>query len=237
MAENDLKNVENALEEFFLHDDLLSHKELKTKKRLELKYEWYYFSLSYLYAAQTLINRAIEENTVESKMQIIPAIYNFKHAIELSIKFLYRFIENDFGKNHDIATLHEAVLEKLQRYSGLRIKEYVKNKNSEEITEEKLKKVIDEAIENLSSLVNKYYFQTPLTKILKNEQFFIEDQGNELFRYPEARNITFYFQSVSMINIPLEDLRLIKGNIKEMIFINQLFFSLFEQDSTSKKSK
>lgn len=228
MADYDSKTIQKALEKR-LHDfDLAEHKNLKTMRTRETENEWFYFSLSYLKASKTLLEKAIEGGDLDAKMHIIPGLYNFRHAIELSLKFLSKSVGINLPKGHDLMDLYDQVVKALKEKSYLKIKDFIKATDSnKDQSEENIKKIIDEEIDNLSSLVNKYYFQTPLQKSLKPDTFFIEDHDNEVFKYPEARNIVFYYQSVRVVNLPQKELQLVILDIDKMMITLSLFFSLF----------
>lgn len=228
MADYDSKTIQRTLEKR-LHDfDLAEHKNLKTKRATNTDKEWFYFALSYIKASKTLLEKAKSGNDLDAKMHIIPGLYNFRHSIELSLKFLNKLAGVDFPKDHDLIKLYDSMFKTLKVNSYKQIKDFMGSKEDKNgSSEDNLKKIINEEIDNLSCIVNKYYFQTPLQKSLKPDTFFIEDRDNEVFKYPEARNIVFYYQSVRVVNLPPTEIQLVILDIDKMMTTLSLFFSLF----------
>jgi hypothetical protein len=211
-------------------ESLSSYKGLKSQRANDLKNGWFHFSLAYLAVSKTLISKSIDDNSFEGRMHIIPALFNFRHSIELVLKFLAKFLGISLDKTHDISDLLDKVLLSLRKKSAFKIEAFIKEmrEKGHRISESGMDEHIDELVNDLEGIVNKHYFQAPLQASLNNEDFFMEDHSNELFKYPEARNITINISSISLINIKSQELELIKSDIEKMDSIVTIFYGLLK---------
>lgn len=233
--ESTLQRLKRNLDESLHYGDLISqdlttHSKLKKERFEKIKHEWFYFSYSYLRAAKTLLETALNKEDLDTRLNLVPALYNFRHSIELCLKYLHISTGGGYFKEHDIALLYEQVLKRLRTNLNSNILQFISERSLKNITKEQMESLINDEIETLSSMVNKYYFQTPLQKSLGGDGYFIIDHENEVFRYPEAKNVTFYFHSIHILNLPKKDLELILSNVDEMEFILTLFFSLLKSN-------
>ena len=152
---------------------------------------WRNFTLGYIRAAYACANAYLNHNSATAnfdsygKFAFIPAFWNFKHALELGIKFLFIARRRNKVWGHDLISN----LKKFKSETGLSDKE----------------------CEQLETMCKKYCNLRPLRKLtVRGSKPFpaIEDFENQFFHYPEgkdkahkavfAKNQNFPYHSLSV---------------------------------------
>ncbi len=202
-------------------------KNFRSTKKEKLLSEWEYYTFYFLATAEVLVNRLIEEDAkkdrkirLSSKMLIVPTVFIIRHSIELLLKYIVKKLNLQLKKDHNILSQYDLIQEQILS-KKISFEEILSEKK---VNEEVLKQLMLQFInDDLSSLVAKYYYQIPLLNSLSNENYFIEDPANELFRYPEADNIKFSFSSIDMLNLPLREIRRMQEDVKILHQIRNFF--------------
>lgn len=143
---------------------------MKTENR-EQWINWRDFCLGYISAANACAyayckNDPKEDSETYDELAFIPAFWNFKHALELGIKFLLVI------NNHDVLEVHNVIanLKKYKREVGLS----------------------DDECKDLQKICDKYCNLHLLGKLMnwKTRSYFptIKDFKNQLFHYPEGKD-------------------------------------------------
>ena len=140
---------------------------MSTQQNVDQIQNWLDFSLGYISAACACADSYLNQKQVASGIEsynrfaFIPAFWNFKHALEVGVKFLLPFSKRPWG--HDLA-------KNLQVYK-------------------KERKMSDEECNDLTAMCDKYGNLRPLRKLKdvkgKNFQSF-SDYKNQFFHYPEG---------------------------------------------------
>lgn len=181
-----LSAIEKAAEIF-----LLQNFELDNKKILDA--EWFNYARSYLQSAKLLL-----QNINSNELLIIPAFFNLKHGIELTIKTVYKLCNLDFKNNHNIKELYGRIQEKIDNLTLAQseLKKLVTRLHLE-IDENKIKTSNKFICDHFRRLVTKYYYQIPFSKTFTGKSFIIQDSYNEIFRYPETNKVKLAFRNTN----------------------------------------
>lgn len=154
------------------------------KKQQEL-IEWWHWSLYYIGAAKDLNELVL--NKKDSKNLIVPAVYCFKHGLELFLKFLILNLpEKDFKKIHDLTKLRSDSL-------GIEF-------NSKQINN--IKKILSEEDIEIGNYQDvKKFMEKQFTNIINRYSNFrvgkskVRDSDNDLFRYPKNKKLIKWLQT------------------------------------------
>lgn len=169
---------------------------------------WFIYCLYYMELLRTIVN-IIPNPTKEDKEStnfdpkkaiIVPYFYNFRHTLELLLKFIFVSIEEKIEPSHDILKILNSITDK-------KIKLAVDIKQSAldlAISEDKVKEIIEKKHIVITELVEKYFFQFHLLDKLSPRSFIIVDEKNELYRYPET-NCTIQINPLYMYDLAKDD--------------------------------
>jgi hypothetical protein len=154
------------------------------------KYDWLFFSQSYLNIARLACEELIEKKHgklgLRSRWEyhleelIVPILYNVKHGIEIFIKTISIIIDGKHDEGHNIKELFEKLKEKIK---------VLKSQSSQEkgfiITQEMIEN-FPKNLDKIEGIVNEFYSVEMLIKKLENN-FEVYDKKNDIFRYPDNK--------------------------------------------------
>lgn len=235
MSTTDQKAIEAALDKLY-NDELLIYKNLKQSRFNQISQDWFNFALSFSSATSSLIDIVLKDpKSYDNKLCVIPIIYNLRHSVELTLKYLIRAsTKKTPDLNHNIMNQFET-LNKDLRKNDYYISDFVKEVSNDSITEETARKTKLYVVDKFEGIVNKYYFHTALTDILEKSQFYIEDKNNELFKYPEATNIVFNFSTPAVMNMDITKMQDIKRDLRELRTSLLFLYAILNKGTLSSK--
>jgi hypothetical protein len=192
----------------------------------QYKYEWFEYADSFIEITKVLITdlkTKSAENQPNSPL-ILPILFNLRHAIELSLKCLAKYQNQEVDKSHDPTALFKTSF-------GSKFQDPVKIKKMADsdigrkikITSSEIKMIIKKFEKDLQEIAEKYYYHFPLIDCLGSGDFYIEDPKNELFRYPESEYVKFRFRS-SAIRFSEKELEDILKDVSRLGTILRFFW-------------
>lgn len=222
----------DALREKIYKEKQSSLKNLSKDRNDRLTNEWYYYAYSFIKAAESILDDTTKRDS-DARVLIIPAIYNLRHSVELTLKFLLRVTEvskdNSKDKTHNIYEQFKRLRDVLQKEEG-NMKLIISKYASANITEESIIKLRANLVDSFEAIVNKYYFQVLIQETLKSADIYFEDTNNELFKYPEANNLKVSISADAVLNIEMSNIELMKEDVKELIRVLKFFDHVFKKD-------
>lgn len=180
-------------------------KQIKTREKSKSVDNWEFMVNSFLKLTTSIIEKIQGEGIDKNRDTIIPLIYNFKHAIEICIKYLALKTADDFDFGHDSSKLIEQFLAKAPQI------------NQQDFP------IGYDACRTLFELAKKYTTLGFLQPKFGNYQ--LHDGNNELFKYPEGKvsfkilNYNDFVQNITLVEIKeiKEDIEKLKDSMHELI--------------------
>jgi len=233
------KNTESSKKTFSEEDitkalelirDNAEHKR-KTGRKKQLVNAWYDYAYSFADASVELLNVVIksEKDKKHFKRTLnIPLMFNVRHTIELTLKYFSKITNNEaeIEKTHNIIKQFVKVQNSLETKEG-EIDFLSKRHVSEGITKEKIVQQQKLFAKKLELIVYRYFFYSPFFEGISSDDFFIEDTNNELFKYPEAKNINFYFSTNFALNLDITKIIEIRVDMLDLRRMLRFFEILF----------
>jgi len=143
----------------------------------------------------------------ETRSRIIPSLFLFKHGLELALKGFQSELAQDEHlsiKTHNTLEIYRRV--KQQYIKLLKVKIKIVKKYSG-LSEDEIYQSLNYLLD-LGHITEKYIsFSGFASKTSKLASISIEDQNNELFRYPLAENIKAKISPQDLISIEIEQVQ------------------------------
>jgi hypothetical protein len=199
------------------------------KQKNDQKENWELFFLGYLSMAQLGCEEMLKENSeYDFKDLYISTIYNFKHAIEIFLKTIIVILEErkiiKKEQTHDQLEVFKGFIQSIIKNK----KDIVKIVDSVEENDEiwnmiKLEtKNMDGLTSQILELIKKYQTMCFLKEKIEQD-YFMEDGGNDVFRYPQNKmKIDLNYKKI-IARIQKEDILKIKVDI---LTANDIFIKL-----------
>jgi hypothetical protein len=215
---SDLRALSSVLE-----DEIL--KTFDESNKIVVDAEWFNYAVAYLKSATTLLEK-FKEDPVKNELLFIPAMFNLRHGLEITLKTVYKLSDMNVDNLHDINELYKRIQDKINE---LHQKDLTKLVKKYAIDEKRMKKINKEVTEKFRILVVKYYYQIPISKFFSSESVLFQDTNNEIFRYPETNKLKVVFK---LTNIKLsekisgQDIDNMTKDIEDMLIFISLFYQL-----------
>lgn len=224
MTDYDQKTIMRALD--IVRDE--RDKKIKPDRKNQIINSWYDYAYSFADASIELLDIVIKDDRVNKRVLNIPIMFNMRHTIELTLKYFSRITKNnvDIEKNHNIMKQFDDVQKSLKNNKG-EIDSLTKRYASKGLTEKQIQDYQIKFSDKLEVIVNRYYFHSPFLEGMSSKDFFIEDTNNELFKYPEAKNIIFFPSTDYSLNLNLQTLKNMKDDMVYLRRILRFFDILF----------
>ncbi len=221
MPADDSEKFKKALIKIAYEEKLNKYKKFSSESIGKVANRWLQYSMYFTEATETLAKELLRKPTDPNSsgtLVVIPTIYLLRHSLELLIKLSYKILDQKITIDHDIYKQFKSLESDLLNFE-IDVKATAQKYSVQEITVKEFNK---DTINKFSGIVYKYHYQFPLLNSLKKDDFYIEDTGNELFKYPEANNIRFSFSPSIMLGISDED----KQDILEDIEVLKYYWSV-----------
>jgi len=201
-------------------------------------FNWYLYARSFIDGTRELLNSP-KFNGQETHYLNIAVLFNFRHSLELAIKFILMVINKKSQqissekslKGHDLLKLIIEIQTKDRFKKFLQSERIItKIKKSFKVTAKKnviqITNFIITNYDKFVQIVQKHHFNLPIMHKIDNNSIFIEDTSNQFFRYPSAKNVKIEIPANEINKIKLEqsyksDLNKIKS-ITNTVFLLSL---------------
>lgn len=177
-----------------------------SKQKINNRNDWSNFALGYLALAELACTELVEkkyhggdhEEDFNIETLYIPALFNFKHGIEiflkaLGIEFLNKEVLNQSDYSHDIEEIFSRIKKEISVERIKKADEKYKNKNPEDKSDLKGNLIFTE----LENLIKKYQNLDFLKEKIGTD-YLIRDWDNTVFKYPtNSLNIQLNYEKIS----------------------------------------
>lgn len=152
---------------------------------------WFVYCLYYMEMLKILIdnfptNKNNNLNLDPQKAIIVPYFYNFRHTLELLLKYIYISVENKPEQTHDIFKILKSISSK----------KIIKKSSNKTTTDE-----LEKNINGIKELVETYFFNFYFFDKLKEGNFLLIDRQNEMFRYPNTNDVSISIDPLSIYDL------------------------------------
>lgn len=160
------------------------------RKTSNSKYDWLYFTWSYLDLARLGCKALLEEvhsggKKLEYTSELIVAVlYNVKHGIECYLKTLSNIIDGSYTQTHDLSKLFQELRRKVQAIQFRPIQRKLGKRFLPPLTQGDID-LMCRALDSLGELITEFETLPWLTMKLENNSG-VRDSKNDFFRYPES---------------------------------------------------
>lgn len=224
MTDHNLKTIGDALKK--ARDD--RDREIRPNRKKQVTNAWYDYAYSFADASIELLDVVIKSNKGNKRVLNIPIMFNMRHTIELTLKYFAKITNSnaEVEKTHNIVKQYEVVQKSLKTKEG-EVDFLTSRYKTQGLTKKVLMEYQKSFAEKLEVIVNRYYFHSPFLEGMSSKDFFIEDINNELFKYPEAKNIIFSPSTNFALNLNIETLKDMRVDMVELRRILRFFDILF----------
>ena len=199
-------------------------------------FNWYLYTRSFIDGTRELLDSPKFNSNKRHFLNIV-VLFNFRHSLELAIKFILMVIDKKSQQirseksiqGHNLLNLILEIETKDKFKKFLRSKKVItKIKKSFNVTTEKgvnhITNFIITNYDDFVKIVQKHHFNLPILHKINNDSIFIEDTSNQFFRYPSAKNVKIEIPASEINDIKLE--KSFKSDLNKIKSITNVTFLL-----------